>query len=354
MSPFFRLLLLPAAAASAALAGLRGTVQLDDKTSATYTVSADQQDVDFVVTLTAANSWLGFGVATEDSPEMTSGGKGTDAFICSDGKVMRYWLTKAELPTGGVPAEGATCTQADGTTKMTFSRKVASTSATERAISLTSQNFIWAYTPGNTTLCPHTSEGTKVVDLTKPVPPTPSPPPAPAGTIPLGQHMSATYALSSDQKSVSFVVIADSANWFGLGVSVDGSMDSAGKGSDIVACTGGRVLRYWVTEKGAPTKGVEVPGATCTQADKSSKMSFSRGECTFLTVKWSCSVLYEIRGKAFSSSSRLAMVRVMRSMLSWMCSRSSSSRFIITRSRSPYSSWHEKRAGRGKHMNHGT
>ena len=53
-------------------------------------------------------------------------------------------------------------------------------------------------------------------------------------------------------KDVSFTVALKRNAWVGVGIGVVGSsaaMTAGGDGMDLVACSGGKVLRYWVTQK---------------------------------------------------------------------------------------------------------
>ena len=51
---------------------------------------------------------------------------------------------------------------------------------------------------------------------------------------------------------MSFTVVLKRNAWVGVGIGVVGSsaaMTAGGDGVDLVACSGGKVLRYWVTER---------------------------------------------------------------------------------------------------------
>jgi uncharacterized protein (DUF1800 family) len=65
--------------------------------------------------------------------------------------------------------------------------------------------------------------------------------------------------------------------WIGIGLASGSavSMASGGSGSDVVACDGGVVKRYWVTGY-ALADGVIVAGSSCTQSSAASSMIFKR------------------------------------------------------------------------------
>jgi hypothetical protein len=88
--------------------------------------------------------------------------------------------------------------------------------------------------------------------------------------------MDGTATLSADKTTIKFTITAKAQVWIALGVSPSGTMTDDGKGSDVIACSGKSVMRYWVTEKSTPTGGVVVPDAVCTQENGMSTMTFTR------------------------------------------------------------------------------
>mmetsp|Transcript_21471 Transcript_21471/g.62162 ORF Transcript_21471/g.62162 Transcript_21471/m.62162 type:complete len:517 (-) Transcript_21471:379-1929(-) len=102
--------------------------------------------VELTVTLNR-NSWVSFGVSAGNSVSMSGNGQGADVVACTGGQVMRYWVTSQDIPSGsGVQVPGSTCTQAGGTTTMTFTRKVAAETAQQQSITPgTSQQVIFAH-----------------------------------------------------------------------------------------------------------------------------------------------------------------------------------------------------------------
>ena len=79
----------------------------------------------------------------------------------------------------------------------------------------------------------------------------PEPPPKPgADSFQSPDQKWKATIISQTEKEVTFEVTFDSPNnvgWFALGISLDGSMTSGGKGTDIFACESGtgKVNRYW-------------------------------------------------------------------------------------------------------------
>ena len=95
--------------------------------------------------------------------------------------------------------------------------------------------------------------------------------------------------VSPDGKDVSFTLRLKGDGWVGFGTSTDGTMNSGGKGSDIVACQdGGLVRRHRLTQRSWPGgDGAEVPGGTCAHEDGPSVvLSFTlpAAEWNFSTV----------------------------------------------------------------------
>eukprot|EP00947_MAST-08B_sp_MAST-8B-sp1_P001249 g1249.t1 len=88
-------------------------------------------------------------------------------------------------------------------------------------------------------------------------------------------------AAGDEIESLEFTIKVNRNAWVGVGISAPGAtgaaaMTGGGDGSDIVACSGGTVKRYWVTSLSVPTGGAEVPGSTCTQQAGSTTMTFTR------------------------------------------------------------------------------
>jgi len=80
--------------------------------------------------------WIGFGISTGTTGLMIGGGLGTDAVVCSDGQVKRYWLRSysglGEDSSDDI--ESAACNQANGYTTLTFVRNIAAANAMQRAL----------------------------------------------------------------------------------------------------------------------------------------------------------------------------------------------------------------------------
>jgi len=71
--------------------------------------------------------WIGFGISTGTTGLMIGGGLGTDAVVCSNGQVKRYWL-RSYSGLGkdfSDDIESASCKQANGYTTLTFVRNIA-------------------------------------------------------------------------------------------------------------------------------------------------------------------------------------------------------------------------------------
>jgi hypothetical protein len=146
--------------------------------------------------------------------------------------------------------------------------------------------MIFGYHSSNTALVRHSTRGKKTLDLctgcaTPPAAPSPSSAAADEklstdGKFTLDDKLSAQSTVTGDD--VTFVVTyAASTGWFALGVSSDGSMTSAGDGSDVVVCdSAGAAKRYWITSKSPPTGGVAVDGATCVFAGGKGVLTFTR------------------------------------------------------------------------------
>lgn len=128
--------------ASMAAASPSGTIVFND-VKADYQVSSEGTVIKFTVTMPRV-AWLGIGVSADGT--MTSGAGGSDAFICSNGVVQRYWITAYATPTNGTDVIPPTCTQADGVTQMSFSRYIDAQGDKTRAIATSGNtNFIFAY-----------------------------------------------------------------------------------------------------------------------------------------------------------------------------------------------------------------
>lgn len=109
--------------------------------------------------------------------------------------------------------------------------------------------------------------------------PTPAPTavaPTPGGFVPLDNVLSFKTLLSSERDTIEITLRSTEPVWIAIGVSPNGDMTDDGKGSDVVACSGGIVRRYWVTERQTPENGVVVPGGTCSQENGTALMEFKR------------------------------------------------------------------------------
>jgi hypothetical protein len=103
-----------------------------------------------------SDAWLAFGFAQGDAVSMTSGGRGSDVFVCTVGEVRRYWVTSFSLPGSGVVVPDSECNQVNGRTEMTFTRTLAAGSQ-ENAITQGVSQAIYAFgTPGQTAVAQHT------------------------------------------------------------------------------------------------------------------------------------------------------------------------------------------------------
>jgi len=100
---------------------------------------------------------------------------------------------------------------------------------------------------------------TSVMPTSTPVAPSRRPD---SGHVKLGAQMSMEYSPSLDMMDISFTVKLQGDGWIGIGVSPDGTMTGSGAGSDVIACSGGQVKRYWVTSVQL-SGGFDVPGAEC-------------------------------------------------------------------------------------------
>lgn len=130
-------------------------------------------------TITSDNdAWFAIGISTTGGG-MTAGGAGSDMIVCSEEGVRRFWVTGRKNPeefttvelgeeAGGAAEVSNECVFADGTGRMTFTRALAASSATERAIVQgTAQAVIWARGPNQRALSSrHASRGEVALDLT--------------------------------------------------------------------------------------------------------------------------------------------------------------------------------------------
>jgi len=110
------------AADVALAAGLRLSFQPAGSDSAELTVRLD------------SSAWVAFGISAGDSVSMSGNGQGADVFACTNGEVRRYWVASQSIAGPGVPVPNSTCTQASGSTTMTFTRRVAAEGLQQRAI----------------------------------------------------------------------------------------------------------------------------------------------------------------------------------------------------------------------------
>jgi hypothetical protein len=253
-------------------------VQLGQHMTAEYSTSQNGAHVNFTVKLNS-DGWLAFGVSSDGT--MTSGGNGSDVFVCSGGEVKRYWITSFR-PSGGVAVPGSECAHGP-VSMMKFSRTVLSQNGRERSINLSpgiSSHLVWAHGSSRTMGYHGGSRGSVVVELgnraSTTVMPTstlvaPSRKPD-AGYVELGAHMSMEY--SHDVTGITFTVRFQGDGWIGIGVSPDGTMTGSGAGSDVIACSGGQVKRYWVTSVQL-SGGIDVPGSECTHGGTTT-MKFTR------------------------------------------------------------------------------
>jgi len=251
---------------------------------AKYSICPGGRHINFSVILNA-DSWLAFGIS--DDGTMTSGGVGSDVFVCSDGQVKRYWMTSKLWPTGGVDVADAECSHGPVTT-MKFSRKAMPQSTRERPINIIpgfETVLIWAHgahaggramryhgsltgstltyfglggTTTSTSTTTTTVLGRQAVDPEQ---------------VKLGDDVSMHCTLSQDRLSITVTVTYNGDGWLGIGISPDGTMAGSGAGSDIMVCSDGHVKRYWVTSR--PFYGNEVLGAEC-QHGPTTRMVFTR------------------------------------------------------------------------------
>ena len=92
-----------------------------------------------------------------------------------------------------------------------------------------------------------------------------------------GEKITVTVTSNPGTRELTFTVKFQGLGWFGIGVSTDGSMDSAGSGSDVFICDDSGVKRHWITTKDVPTgSGAIVVGASCTLEGGISTMVFTR------------------------------------------------------------------------------
>ncbi|CAE7450307.1 unnamed protein product [Symbiodinium sp. CCMP2456] len=112
----------------------------------------DDTDIRIVVK-SSMNTWIGLGFVQGDSVSMID----ADAFVCSGGEVLRYWMTAKSTPTSGVSVPGSSCSTVSGQVTMEFTRKLEADSANEVAVTPgTSQTIIFAHgEEGSTTLSYH-------------------------------------------------------------------------------------------------------------------------------------------------------------------------------------------------------
>lgn len=83
-----------------------------------------ESDAEIEVTMNK-NTWIGLGFSAGQSVSMTGDGNGVDLFACSDGAVLRYWMTDKNPPRGGIEVPESSCTFAFGKTTMQFRRPLA-------------------------------------------------------------------------------------------------------------------------------------------------------------------------------------------------------------------------------------
>merc|ERR1712013_753399 len=90
--------------------------------------------------------WISLGISKGEG-SMISGGDGTDLVFCSESVVGRKWMTTyTPDASNAASVEDASCTHAAGSTKLTFTRAVETTSEMERALTPgTPQAVVYAY-----------------------------------------------------------------------------------------------------------------------------------------------------------------------------------------------------------------
>ena len=88
-------------------------------------------------------------------------------------------------------------------------------------------------------------------------------------------NISTSY-VDDGKTKMEITVSSSNGGFIAVGLSEDGTMNSGGKGSDVVVCDKSGVKRYWVTAYASPENGVTVPGSTCTQKGQVSKLVFIR------------------------------------------------------------------------------
>jgi len=261
-------------------------------------VETDQ--VRFVVNLNAV-AWISFGFSAGTAISMTGSGDGADVVVCADGAVSRYWLTSKSFPANPDDSINGTCTQADGSTTMTFTRNISAVAANERSLTPgVPQQVIYAY--GNdsvTSLKFHQQrKGGQIIDLSsdsgEPVTTTTT---ATTTTttddvdidtrigrvsdLELAPAGSTSVTLSFEpvgEDSVNVVLKLQARAWIGFGISAGSSvsMTGEGQGVDVVTCGAGEVRRYWVTSRSLPDGYDDIADATCTQDADSTTLSFTR------------------------------------------------------------------------------
>lgn len=224
---------------------------------------------------------------------MVGQGVGADVVICSEGVVQRYWVTGYTISDFEPSSEviDATCTEADGSTILAFTRRVAGVDGKERALTPgTVQQFIYAYgNDGLRTMNYHDSQsGARFIDLgTNPDQPAQTAPPLPgaATDIPLTDPSSLDSLTLSfepvDADRVRFILKLSKVAWVGFGISAGESvsMTAEGAGADVIVCSNGVVERLVVsgrTEAAFSSAGDDLEDATCTYEEGSTILAFTR------------------------------------------------------------------------------
>ena len=77
-----------------------------------------------------------------------------------------------------------------------------------------------------------------------------------------------------DGDDINFEVKSSMNSWIGLGFVAGTSVSMLN--ADTFICSGGNVLRYWMTQKSEPTNGVAVPGSSCSTVSGQVTMQFTR------------------------------------------------------------------------------
>lgn len=138
---------------------------LSGMTLSTKMIGTDSMQITITST---SNNWISVGFSDGSSISMTGSGNGADVFACSNGQVKRYWVTIYSSLGTGSAVTGSSCSFISGVTTMTFQRKLAAQSSTERAITPgTPQQVIYAQgSNGQTGIVYHDSRrGGMLVDL---------------------------------------------------------------------------------------------------------------------------------------------------------------------------------------------